>query len=202
MAAGNFEIMKAMADRNLEIMMGTDFLRSQTAKAGVQVTMGIAENGRVSTGLLNGEFLTLLFLINNKQYQEVRRELDAAKVPEDNYRKVIAEGPYRPSVDRHGCETCGAGKMFDVVHEENGEEIAESTSFEREEDAEDLADALNRGYHLGRNSLLGVLKGIDDMWSDGYAGPEDPRSQGWFSERLIQIWRQIREAIGEEASRT
>jgi hypothetical protein len=57
---------------------------------------------------------------------------------------------FRVEVSNAGCERCHAGQTWDIVHDdEQGEPMAESTSYEDREAAEDLCEAMNRAYFMG-----------------------------------------------------
>lgn len=78
----------------------------------------------------------------------------------EDYRKMITEGPYRVIVSEEhpGCPHCGGGKMWDVVHVEDGEEVAESVTFGDEESAEDLTDVMNRAHHAAAEVTIDLLE--------------------------------------------
>lgn len=53
--------------------------------------------------------------------------------------------------DAPGCERCGGGATFAVVHlTESGEPMQESTTYEREEDAEGICEMLNYAFERGK----------------------------------------------------
>jgi hypothetical protein len=54
--------------------------------------------------------------------------------------------------DAGACDHCGRGHYWDVVHDENGEPIAESTSYHDKGDAEDVCAMLNAAFELGAQS--------------------------------------------------
>jgi hypothetical protein len=58
----------------------------------------------------------------------------------------VLKEAYRVEIERSGCVTCDAGKMYRVV---GPDDVAMSTIYEREEDAIDLADDLNIAYAAG-----------------------------------------------------
>lgn len=53
------------------------------------------------------------------------------------------DGPYRPEIDQPSCDHCGRGATWHVVGPNN---VADGRSWENEDDAEDLAAALNEAY--------------------------------------------------------
>jgi len=57
------------------------------------------------------------------------------------------EKPYTVEQDDSGCCLCGNGKTWNVIDPDG---IASGTSYGDKEDAEDLADELNRAFHLGQ----------------------------------------------------
>ena len=61
----------------------------------------------------------------------------------------IEETPYFVEVDDNGCRTCGQGRNWVVVDPDG---IRGSTSYGLQEDAEDLAEDLNRAFNRGRNN--------------------------------------------------
>lgn len=61
-------------------------------------------------------------------------------------RRPQEEQPYFVEVDSNGCERCHSGKTWTVVGPDGDQQ---SQSFDNEEDAEYLADALNEAYALG-----------------------------------------------------
>jgi hypothetical protein len=60
-----------------------------------------------------------------------------------------------PSPDHAGCATCSHGQMWDIVHDEDGEPTAESTSWGDKEFVEDLCEMMNDAYQKGRESKDG-----------------------------------------------
>lgn len=66
---------------------------------------------------------------------------------------LVEENPYFVEVDDNGCSKCGAGRNWVVVDPEG---IRGSTSYGLEEDAQDLAEDLNRAFNAGRKMRLGT----------------------------------------------
>jgi len=54
--------------------------------------------------------------------------------------------PYRVEVQEEGCDLCGAGKFWVVV---DSEDTADATAYADREDAEHMADAMNRAFERG-----------------------------------------------------
>lgn len=54
---------------------------------------------------------------------------------------------YTVECDEDGCESCGAGKSWQVV---DGEGVGGGTSYHKREDAEEIADLLNDAYERGK----------------------------------------------------
>jgi hypothetical protein len=48
------------------------------------------------------------------------------------------------------CKNCKAGTMFDVVYDPD--DVALGTSYNSKDDAEDMAEELNRAFELGFNA--------------------------------------------------
>ena len=62
---------------------------------------------------------------------------------------VVEENPYFVEVDNNGCRECGHGRNWVVVDPDG---IRGGTSYGLEEDADDLAEDLNRAFNRGRNN--------------------------------------------------
>lgn len=56
--------------------------------------------------------------------------------------------------DEEGCPSCGHDATWQVVHREGTEEVAESTSWEDKEFAEDLAEMLNIAFERGLEARI------------------------------------------------
>lgn len=65
--------------------------------------------------------------------------------------------PYWVELESQECSHCGAGSFWIVVHIENGEEVAGSTSYGDKETAEDIADLQNAAYACGKAALEAEL---------------------------------------------
>ena len=63
-------------------------------------------------------------------------------------------GPYRTEVDDPGCSDCGSNATWHVI---GPDEVASSTSYGDEEDANALTNALNAAYALGQRNPLPVM---------------------------------------------
>lgn len=59
--------------------------------------------------------------------------------------------PYRVQVDDQGCDACLHGRTWWVI---GPDEVASSTSYGDEEEANSLRDALNAAYALGRQNVI------------------------------------------------
>lgn len=68
-------------------------------------------------------------------------------------------GPYRVEIDDPGCQTCQHDQTFHVI---GPDEVASSTSYGDQEDAESLARALDAAYLLGQQSVTAVTP---DLWT-------------------------------------
>ena len=61
----------------------------------------------------------------------------------------LEENPYFVEVDNNGCRECGHDRNWVVVDPDG---IRGSTSYGLQEDADDLAEDLNRAFNRGRNN--------------------------------------------------
>lgn len=77
--------------------------------------------------------------------------LDASPIGEISLTYLVEEGEafYKVEKDMEGCSECGHGALYSIVHAENGVEVAESTSYETLEDAQQMCDDLNTAYEKG-----------------------------------------------------
>ena len=69
MAISSFDVMKAMAEAN------QDILRMQKTKAGTQITIGVP--GGVLTAIYAGRFVGGLILADKQQFEEMKRKLES-----------------------------------------------------------------------------------------------------------------------------
>ena len=80
MKANNFDVMKVMSERNMNIMLapiGTNFVRAKQTKLGTEVTMGCPDS--VLAGLLapGQNFVGGLILADKTQFEQVKTELES-----------------------------------------------------------------------------------------------------------------------------
>ena len=61
----------------------------------------------------------------------------------------MADDPYFVEVDTNGCDRCSHGKTWCIVGPDG---VAGSQSFEDEEAASDLAEAMNEAYYAGKGA--------------------------------------------------
>jgi hypothetical protein len=73
MPVNSFDVLKKMADDNLDIRLGVDVVQATKCRLGTQVTMGIA--GDVVGSLVTGELIACLLLYNRKQFNETKEKL-------------------------------------------------------------------------------------------------------------------------------
>ena len=76
--------------------------------------------------------------------------------------------PYYIEVDSPGCEHCGLGARWNVV---GPDDVATSTIYERQEDAEEVADDLSAAYRAGQTDAFNGVKRCR-------VGPDDRRNNG------------------------
>jgi hypothetical protein len=77
--ATDFQVMGVMSARNLEIRMSDQILRAQKVRQGTQITVGMG--GDQVGPLASGGVIGALYLMNNAQFEAVRKELEAAPEP-------------------------------------------------------------------------------------------------------------------------
>lgn len=77
----SFDVMRVMGERDMKIHLAplSNILRMQTAKAGVQVTIGV--DGTMFPGLAENKFVGGLILADKEQFDAVKAELAGEKVP-------------------------------------------------------------------------------------------------------------------------
>lgn len=77
------------------------------------------------------------------------------------------EEAYIVETDMPACAGCGLGARYSVVGPDpkGSGDIAESTIYERQEDADDLAEAMNRAYRAGVRMLMRNMstEALDEM---------------------------------------
>jgi hypothetical protein len=61
---------------------------------------------------------------------------------------------YRVVAEPGGCEHCGHEKLWTIVHDENGEEVGEGSSWGDQEHAQDICDLMNMAYDRGQESQV------------------------------------------------
>lgn len=73
-------------------------------------------------------------------------------------------GPFRVAIDEEGCGGCGHGRTYHVV---GPDEVASSTSYELEEDAQALLNDCNLAYELGERAGIakGAAQGVQALWT-------------------------------------
>ena len=76
MKPNNFDILKTMSERNLDIRLAPlgNILRAQLTKKGTQITIGFP--GDVVAAVMDGKFVGGLLLADRKQYNAVAKELE------------------------------------------------------------------------------------------------------------------------------
>lgn len=77
MAVNNFDVMKLMGERNLDIQLAPlgNVLRVHKVKAGTQVTIGVG--GDVVAGIADGRFVGGLILADQEQFHRLKQEMEA-----------------------------------------------------------------------------------------------------------------------------
>ena len=80
MSVNNFDVLKEMGKRNLNIQMAPlgNIIKMRKLKAGTQVTIGVA--GDVITRITFGEVVGGLILADKKQFDDVKGELETSAV--------------------------------------------------------------------------------------------------------------------------
>lgn len=74
--ANNFDILKTMGERNLDIRLAplTNILNVRKVKAGTQITIGV--DGDVVGAIGADAFVGGLILANRKQFTEIKAEME------------------------------------------------------------------------------------------------------------------------------
>ena len=74
----NFDVLKEMAARNLDIRLASlgNIISARTVKAGTQITIGV--EGNVCNGILSGQFVGGMILVRQDQFNAVKAELSKA----------------------------------------------------------------------------------------------------------------------------